>query len=140
MIVDCKSTHLCARRQRQCSVEPAGRPLPQDVSLLIDVLFLSLLTRDDEAVALDVDLYVLLLQARELDSRGDEVRLGRLVDVHFRLEGGQRALLVGVGALSGGTLAESVIDETVEVVEGEEGFVELERHCGYELVESESQE
>lgn len=88
------------------------------------------LARDDESIALNIDTDILLRHSGELDGRGDDVRLGRLVDVHLWLESCERALLLaGTSGLVGWTLGEGIVDESVEVVEGEEWFVELERHC-----------
>lgn len=98
-----------------------------------------LLTRDDEAVILHINADILFLQARELYGSRDEVRVGRPVNVHLRLDAVRKLTLLwlAVTAPASRDIAPVqvasivvVIEESLEVVEREEGLVEVDGHLG----------
>ena len=75
-------TNLDALGKRDRTREPAKPALPDRVALLVPVRRDGGLARDAEDVVLDVDLDVLLGEAREFERGRDEVLLGVLMEVH----------------------------------------------------------
>lgn len=129
------TAYLDTSRKRKRARELAGLSLAMNKALLIYLFREDLLPADDEAVVLNIDIDVLFVQARKLDRRGDKVRLRRLLDIHSRLESSGEILRLSLIPLALGIFPRRgiprgpcVIKEAIEVVEGEERLVEVDRH------------
>lgn len=130
-----QTAYLDTSRKRKRARELAGLSLAMNKALLIYLFREDLLPADDEAVVLNIDIDVLFVQARKLDRRGDKVRLRRLLDIHSRLESSGEILSLSLIPLALGIFPRRgiprgpcVIKEAIEVVEGEERLVEVDRH------------
>lgn len=137
-----QTAYLDTSRKRKRPRELAGLSLAMNKALLIHLFREVLLPTDDEAVILNINIDVLFVQARELDRRGDKVRLRRLLNIHSRLESSGEILslshiplALGIFPRRGIPRGPCVVKETIEVVEGEERLVEVDRHYRRELFE-----
>lgn len=130
-----QTAYLDTSRKRKCPRELAGLPFAMNKALLIHLFRKVLLAADDEAIVLNIDIDVLFVQAREFDSSGDKVRLWQLLNIHSRLESSGEILSLSHILLAlwgfprrGIPRGPCVIKEAIEVVEGEERLVEVDRH------------
>lgn len=73
---------LRALRDRNSARELAAPALLDDEAVLLLLAGEFGLSGDDKSVVLEVDRYVLLLQAGQLEGRGDEVVLRRFMDIN----------------------------------------------------------
>lgn len=73
---------LRALRDRNSARELAAPALLNDEAVLLLLAGEFGLSGDDKSVVLEVDRYVLLLQAGQLEGRGDEVVLRRFMDIN----------------------------------------------------------
>lgn len=112
---------LGALRKDQGASEFTIRTLADRVPSLVTLLVDLFLTRDGEAVAVDVHADVLLLQAGQVEDGGDCVGLWVLVEVHS----GSKCSLAGLTptlrqsrswAETGG---ERIVEKTIELGEGD---------------------